>query len=91
VSSLVDAVLEGEGSVDRTVRHAAFQRTGVPAALSSLVDNVRDCAYRVTDEDLDHLRASGYRDDQIFEVLVAAALGAGWVRLEQAMQALRET
>lgn len=57
--------------------------------LSAYVDKVRQHAYRVTDEDLATLRRSGLSEDMIFEVTVAAALGAGLVRLRVGLAALQ--
>jgi alkylhydroperoxidase family enzyme len=37
---------------------------------------VRDASYKITDTDIDRLTAAGYTEDQIFEVTVAAAVGA---------------
>lgn len=52
-------------------------------------DTVRRHAYRVTDAQVDELRAAGLGEDEIFELTVAAAVGAGLDRLEAGMQALR--
>lgn len=37
---------------------------------------VRDASYKITATDIDRLTAAGYTEDQIFEVTVAAAVGA---------------
>ena len=52
-------------------------------------DTVRRHAYRVTDAQVDELRAAGLGEDEIFEVTVAAAVGAGLDRLEAGLAALR--
>ena len=41
----------------------------------TLVRKIRSRAYTVTDEDLDALRER-YTEDQLFEIIVAAAFGA---------------
>jgi alkylhydroperoxidase family enzyme len=53
------------------------------------VDKVAQHAYKVTDEDVAALQAAGNSDDAVFEVTVAAALGAALARLERGMAALR--
>jgi hypothetical protein len=53
------------------------------------VKKVAKYAYDVTDKDVTALREAGYSDDQIFEATVSAALGAGLVRLEWGLSALR--
>ena len=52
-------------------------------------DTVRRHAYRVTDAQVDELRVAGLGEDEIFEVTVAAAVGAGLDRLEAGLAALR--
>jgi hypothetical protein len=51
-----------------------------PEELSALVRKIRSCAYTVTDADLDALR-NRYSQDQLFEIIVAAAFGAARERL----------
>jgi len=46
-------------------------------------------AYKVTDEDLAGLLRAGNTEDALFEVTVAAALGAALGRLERGLAALR--
>ena len=41
------------------------------------------------DEDVEALRQAGYSEDQIFELTVSAALGAGFRRLKSALDILR--
>ena len=79
-------VLEGPAHTDAGLRQqvAAGQP---PADLASLVDKIRNHAYRVTDADIDALRAA-YSEDQLFEIIVAATLGAAEHRLARALAAL---
>ena len=58
-------------------------------ALGPYVNKVVERAYTVTDEDITGLREAGYTEDQIFEATVSAALGAGLVRLNSGIGALR--
>jgi alkylhydroperoxidase family enzyme len=52
------------------------------------VDKVARNAYQVTDEDVDRLRAAGYSDDAIFELTLAAALGASRAQLDAGLRAM---
>jgi hypothetical protein len=61
----------------------------VPPALIGYVDKVARHAYTVGDDDLAALRRAGHSDDALFEVTVAAALGAALGRLERGLAALR--
>ena len=64
-------------------------KAGVPPALTRYVDTVARHAYRVTDADVRALQAAGQSDDALFEVTVAAAVGAAMHRLQRGMAALR--
>jgi hypothetical protein len=89
VKQLKEMVLSGPGTLDPVVRQAANLAADLPDALDPYVQKVVRHAYKVTDEDITVLRQAGYSDDQIFEVTVSAALGAGLVRLESGLAALR--
>ena len=80
------AVVDGPGSTDAAVRRqvAAGQP---PSELALLVQKIRDHPYRVTDADVDALR-DRYSEEQLFELTVAAALGASEDRLKAALAAL---
>jgi alkylhydroperoxidase family enzyme len=89
VKQLQEAVLSGPGTLDPRVRKAASLAAELPPALAPYVQKVAKHAYKVTDEDITALYQAGYSDDQIFEVTVSTALGAGLVRLESGLSALR--
>jgi alkylhydroperoxidase family enzyme len=61
----------------------------VPAPLARYVDTVARHAYEVSDGDVAALQRTGNSDDVLFEVTVAAALGAALARLERGLAALR--
>lgn len=58
-----------------------------PADLAGFVGTVAEHAYRVTDEQVDALRA-GRSEDEIFECLVLAAAGAADRRMRAALRAM---
>ncbi len=82
------AVLETPGELDRDLRRRIAAGEPAPAELATYVEKVRRHAYRVTDADVDALRASGLSDDGIFELTLAAALGAARTRLERGLETL---
>ncbi len=99
LTRLVDTVLSGPGKTTSELRLAVEARAGalsggqgtdavVPDDLSGWVEKVARHAYRTTDEDIESLRAAGYSEDQLFELTVAAALGASRARLERALGTL---
>jgi alkylhydroperoxidase family enzyme len=82
-------VLDGPGESDPATRQAAAEGSGVPADLQALVDKIHRHAYRVTDDDIARPQAK-YGDDQMFEIVVSAALGASRNRLLAGLEALNE-
>jgi alkylhydroperoxidase family enzyme len=86
---LEDAVLRGPGHLDARVREAIAEGWEIPEALRALVEKVRSHAYRVTDTDFAPLRAR-YSEDELFEVVVAAALGAAVTRARAGLRAVED-
>ena len=80
------AVLDGEGTTDPTLRRQVAAGDP-PPDLATLVRKIRDRAYAVTDEDVKRLR-SQYSEDQIFEIVLSATIGAAGLRLKAATDAL---
>lgn len=85
---LHDAVLGGRGSLPGATRLALATGRDLPPELQPYADKVARHAYRVTDRDLDELRAAGYDDDAIFEITVAVALGVGLHRRDAGLAAI---
>jgi len=81
-------VLEGPGRADQSIRRQVSLGQA-PPELAGLVQKIRDHAYRVTDTDIDALRGR-YSEDQLFELIVAAALGAAEHRLQRALAVLED-
>ena len=73
--------------IDR-LREAAQPDRPVPADLAPYLEMVRLHAYKVTDRDVDELKAAGYTEDEIFEHTVSAATAAGLERLQAALGTL---
>jgi hypothetical protein len=82
------AVLDGPGSVDASIRRQVADGEP-PPDLAALVHKIRNHAYRVTDAEIDALRAR-YTEDQLFEIIIAAAVGAAGHRLRRAMAAVEQ-
>jgi len=87
---VLDTVLKGPGTSLPAIRHAAAEGKGVPADLQSVVEKIHRHAYKVTDDDMARVQAK-YGDDQMFEIVVSAALGASRQRLLAGLEALNET
>jgi alkylhydroperoxidase family enzyme len=90
VRALAQSVLLGPGSLPAELRQAAARNCGLPPRAAAYVEKVARHAYKVTDEDMEALRQAGYSEDQIYELTVSAALGAGLERARAAFRAVRE-
>ncbi len=86
--AVVERVLHGDGTTTGDDRRAAFENRDVPAAASALIHKVTKNAWKVTDEDVAAAKAAGLSDDQVFELVVAAALGQSTRQLEVALAAV---
>ena len=86
--ALIKRILEGDGQASLPERKDAFSNKGLAEPLGQLVDKVANYAYLVTDEDIDAARASGLSEDQIFEVVVCAAVGQARRQYDSALGAL---
>jgi hypothetical protein len=87
-AALVKRILEGEGRASQSERRAAFNNSRLTEPRSELVDKVARHAYRVTDEDIAAVRASGLSEDAIFEIVVCAAIGQSTRQYDTALAAL---
>jgi alkylhydroperoxidase family enzyme len=76
-----------DGLVER-LRAASRPERPVPAPAEGYLELVRTGAYRITDADVAELRRGGLAEDEIFELTVAAAVGAGLERLDAGLRTL---
>jgi hypothetical protein len=87
-TALTRRILEGDGKASPTERRAAFNNSGLADPLNALVDKVARHAYKVTDQDIAAARASGLSEDQVFEIVVCAAIGQATRQYDAALAAL---
>jgi alkylhydroperoxidase family enzyme len=71
------------------LRKAAQSERPAPPELARYLEKVRLHAYKVTDRDVEELKAAGLSEDEIFEHTVAAATAAGLERLDAALATMR--
>jgi hypothetical protein len=88
-NALVGRILEGHGTAPRAWRRAAFENAGLAEPLRTLVDKVAKHAHRVTDQDVAAAMASGLSEDQVFEIVVCAAVGQATRQYETALAGLK--
>jgi len=82
------ALLQGSGATPSGLRQAIASGSA-PPELMTLVQKIRSRAYAVTDQDFDALR-NRYTQDQLFEIIVAAAFGAANDQIAAAHRALED-
>ncbi|MGV0740964.1 hypothetical protein [Mycolicibacterium sp. XJ870] len=88
--ALVTRVLESDAMTSRETRRAAFDNAGRSESgpIRTLIEKVAHHADQVTDEDVDAVRATGLNEDQIFEIVVCAAIGQATRQYDNARAAL---
>ncbi len=76
-------------SLIEALRTAAQPDRPSPPDFQAYLDKVRRHAYKVTDRDVDELKAAGHSEDEIFEQTVSVAVAAGLERLDAGLEAMR--
>ena len=102
IENIKSATLAGEGSTDPILRQAvaAYSKNAtptylpldgrIPTTLLPYLNKVGQHAYKIMDKDVEHLKELAYTEDEIFELTLAAAFGAGLARLESGLALLDE-
>jgi alkylhydroperoxidase family enzyme len=87
--ALITRILEGAGKASHTQRRAAFDNAGHTDPLRTLIHKVAWHASKITDEDIAAARTSGLSEDQIFEIVICAAIGQATRQYDTALAALK--
>jgi len=95
VEKAITSLLNSPGETAIALRQAVFerQRSGrdeLAENLAPLMEKIADRPWSVDDEDIRLLLQAGYSEDQLLEVILAAAAGAGVRRLDAGLRALEE-
>ncbi|WP_328397251.1 hypothetical protein [Nocardia sp. NBC_00416] len=88
--ALVDRVLHGKGRSTPDQRAHAFHNTDIPPPLHALIHKVVTAPTQVTDADFAAAEASGYSEDQLFELVISAAVGRSARLYDAGLAALAE-
>jgi hypothetical protein len=86
--ALVTRILEVPATTDPSARRTAFDAGGTAEPMQGLLEKVRSSAHAIEREDIARVRASGATEDEIFELVVCAAVGRATRRHEAAHAAL---
>jgi hypothetical protein len=88
--ALVEGVLNGAGSSSPEQRARAFSNTDISSPVQALLGKVASRPAQVTDADFDAAKASGFSEDQLFELVICAAVGESARQYEAGLAALAE-
>ncbi len=88
--ALVDRILNGAGRASAAQRARAFRNDGLSPPLDALIGKVADRPTEVTEEDLAAAKAAGCTEDELFELVVCAAVGRSAQLYEAGLAALAE-
>ncbi|MEU5884779.1 hypothetical protein [Spirillospora sp. NPDC047279] len=88
--ALVDRVLNGEGEASAEDRGRAFRNDGLSPPLDVLIGKVVERPAQVSEADLAAAKAAGRSEDQLFELVVCAAVGRSERLYEAGLAALAE-
>jgi hypothetical protein len=87
---LVNRILRGPGRAPADQRARAFDNAELPEPLRLLLDKVATKSAQVTDADFATAREAGFTDDQLFELVICAAVGQSTRQYEVGLAALAE-
>ena len=73
--ALQDRILNGAGTSSPDQRARAFRNVGLSPPLDGLLGKVATRPTQVTDADFAAARAAGFSEDQLFELVICAAVG----------------
>jgi hypothetical protein len=88
--ALVDRLLNGEGRASAEQRACAFGNDGLSPPLSVLINKVAVRPAEVTDADFASAKAAGFSEDELFELVVCAAVGESARLYKAGLAALAE-
>ena len=73
--ALQDRILNGEGRASLEQRARAFSNAGLSPPLDGLLGKVATRPTQVTDADFAAARAAGFSEDELFDLVICAAVG----------------
>jgi hypothetical protein len=87
---LVNRILQGPGRAPADQRARAFDNAELPEPLHRLLDKVATDSAQVTDADFATAWEAGFTDDQLFELVICAAVGRSTRQYDAGLAALAE-
>jgi hypothetical protein len=87
---LVNRILHGPGRAPAQQRARAFDNAELPGPLDALIDKVATASAQVTDTDFASAVQAGFTEDELFELVICAAVGESTRQYEAGLAALAE-
>jgi hypothetical protein len=87
---LVNRILQGPGRAPADQRARAFDNAELPEPLRPLLNKVATKSAQVNDADFATATEAGFTDDQLFELVICAAVGQSTRQYEAGLAALAE-
>jgi hypothetical protein len=88
--ALQDRILNGEGRASPDLRARAFGNDGLTPPLDGLLAKVSTSPTQITDADFAAARAAGFSEDELFELVICAAVGQSARLYDAGLAALTE-
>jgi hypothetical protein len=88
--ALQDRILHGEGRASPEQRARAFSNSGLSEPLDGLLGKVATRPAQVTDADFAAARAAGFSEDELFELVICAAVGQSARQYDTGLAALAD-
>jgi hypothetical protein len=88
--ALQDRILTGEGRASPEQRAHAFGNAGLSQPLDGLLGKVATRPAQVTDADFAAAQAAGFSEDELFELVICAAVGQSTRQYDAGLAALAE-
>jgi hypothetical protein len=88
--ALRDRILNGEGRASPDLRARAFGNDGLTPPLDGLLGKVATSPTQITDADFAAARAAGFSEDELFELVICAAVGQSARLYDAGLAALTE-
>jgi hypothetical protein len=88
--ALVDRILTGAGTASAEDRARAFGNDSLSPPLDTLIGNVVTRPTRVTEADFTAAKSAGISENQLFELVICAAVGQSTRLYEAGLAALAE-
>ncbi len=87
LDALIASVTKKSATVEQPIRQAIIEGKPLSAAIDVFVRKVLYNPSSMSDGDFEAMKAQGFSEDQIFEIVVCASIAAGVERVDRGLAA----